>query len=123
MNASAPSFIMKSLKTTKMDVQLAIPPEDPIMRGTLRIEVRILSKNEITEAQEDGVKDLEFYDRIVVGIEGLGSPDGQLLGPQEAIKEARNGELSMYFVPAIILSYYEQFGEARRKNSQTSRKR
>lgn len=123
MSTNAPSFVMKTLKTTKMDVTLAIPPEDPIMRGTLKVEVKILSKKEITEAQEDGVKDLEFYDRIVVGIEGLGSIDGQLMEPKEAAREARDGELSMYLVPAIIMSYYEQFGEARRKNSQTSRKR
>lgn len=121
--SNAPTFLLKEIITFPMTVHLAIPPEDPTMKGSIIVDVAVKSRSEVKEMSEKNVPDEEFFRDIVKGVRGLGDVNGNLLNPEDGVKEVLTGRFSMYMVPAIIKQYYEQYGEARQKNSEKPQKR
>lgn len=117
MSQNGPTFVMKSMDTFSMKVELAIPPENPIMRGFLTVDAYVKSKAEFRELADKELEDGEYFDAIVHAVHGLGDANGNPIEGEDAIREVKEGKLSMYYLPAIVTAYFEQYGEARRKNS------
>lgn len=123
MANQSPTFIMKSMPTFPLKVELAIPPERPVMKGFITVDAVVKSKEEIKTLGEQNYEDGEFFDQLIQAVHGLGNDAGAVLEGEDAMKEVKEGKLSMYLVPAIVSAYFEQYGEARRKNSRTSQRR
>lgn len=123
MATGNPTFVLKSIDTFPLKVELAIPPEKPIMRGHITCDAYIRNKDEIKALADENLEDGEYFDRLIKSVQGLGNDAGTALEGDDAIKEVKEGRFSMYLVPAIVQAYFEQYGEARRKNSRTSQRR
>lgn len=121
------TFTIKEVETFPIKVEMAIPPVGkPEMQGVITVRCNIKNKDEVKSLAEEQLSDSDYFDRIVIGIEGMGRKEGdnvRLLSSEEAIDEVKNGRYNMYFLNSIITAYFEQFGEARRKNSSSSSKR
>ena len=123
MSETAPTFRMKEIKTFPLKVELAIPPENPVMRGYITVDALIKSKGEFKALAEAELDDTEYFKQIVTAVHGIGDVNGNLLEGEAAMEEVQTGSLSMYYIPAIVSAYFDQYGEARRKNSRTSSRR
>lgn len=117
------SFTLKEIDIFSLKVELAIPPENPKMKGFLNVDFFVKTKDEVKELGEEGLDDSEYFSRLVSSVRGLGGADGEALTGQAALDEVQQGKYSMWMVPAIIQAYFEQYGEARRKNSKGSSRR
>lgn len=108
----------KKIETFSREIQLAIPPSNPQITGFITVEYKVRSKAEVKELSERGLQDEEYIREIVAAVHGLGHPetDEELKG-EAALNEVLNGHYSMYLVPAVVTTYFEQFAEARRGNS------
>jgi hypothetical protein len=120
---SPTSFTLKEVTTFTLKVELAIPPENPRMKGFLSVEYFVMSKDDVKQLGEEGLEDAEYFAKLVSAVHGLAGVDGQPLIGIAALDEVRAGKYSMWLVPAIIQAYFEQYGEARRKNSKGSSRR
>lgn len=124
MADKGPSLILKEIPSIPVRVEFAIPAKNPILQGFLIANCNVMSKPDMKAmAEDDDMKDDEMFDQIVVSVEGIGTSQGTLLEGQAALDEVKKGKLSQYLLPAIVGAYFEQFGEARRKNSKPSRGR
>lgn len=121
--------VTKKVLTTPIKISVAIPPENPQIKGSFIGHARVRTKGENKallqrfdpyegEGDADEVLIRELYERF----EGIANEDGELTG-DAAFKELLTGPLSAYLVPAVIQAYYEQYGEARQGNSKRSRGR
>lgn len=121
--------IPKKIDAAPLKIGIAIPPENPQIKGAFTAYAKVRSKAENKamlerfsnyEGEGDGDEALvrELFDRF----EGLGNENGPLEG-DAAFAEVLSGSLSAYLVPAVIQAYYEQYGEARVGNSKRSRVR
>lgn len=112
----------KKVDTFSRRIELAIPPESPQITGHIMVDFKVLSKAEVSALSERGLSDEEYLPQIVEAVHGLGHPetDEELKG-DAAMTEVLTGHYSMYLVPAIVSTYFEQFGEARRGNSKRRR--
>lgn len=125
MSTTTPTLILKPISTLPMTVEIAIPPKRPVLQGSFVAHVKILSKPEFKELVDEELDDVVFFDRVVDRIEGLAStadPSNALQG-QAALDEVKSGPFSQYLMPAVIQAYFEQYGEARRKNLPRSQRR
>lgn len=121
---SNPTFKLKMIETFPLEIELSIPPENPVMRGKIVCDAIIQTKEQVKALGERELEDTEYFDNIIKAVHGLGAYDSdEPLEGQAALDEVRNGRFSMYFLPAIIQAYFEQYGEARRKNSKSLRRR
>lgn len=120
---AAPTFILKEMKTFPLKVELAIPPERPVMRGYITCDALVRSKEEMRSLAEENLEDPEYFDRLIQAVHGISNEAGTALTGEEALEEVKNGRFSMYFLPAIIGAYFEQYGEARQKNLRKSLRR
>lgn len=104
-------------------VKLRLPTETPgkFLEGTITAKVKVLTKEEIAELAEKGTTDVEYIEHLVSSVEGLGDADGNPLTGEAALVEVKKGQWSAYLQAGIIQAYFEQFGEARVKNSKPSR--
>jgi hypothetical protein len=116
------TLALKTIETFPLKVEIAIPPEKPIIQGTIVADCYIKNREEIKALNEEQLTDSEYFDRIVHGVRGLGNDNGALTG-DDAMVEVKDGKYSMYLLPAVVGAYFEQYGEARRKNSKTSLRR
>lgn len=114
--------LKKKVATFRKRIEIAIPPEKPEIQGHIDVDFKVKSKTEIAELSERGLSDEEYIHEIVDAVHGLGHPetDEELVGPA-AINEVLTGHYSMYLVPAVVATYFEQFAEARRGNSKRRR--
>jgi hypothetical protein len=112
----------KKVETFTKHIDLAIPPEDPQVKGYITVDYKTRTKAEVMELGERGLSDEEYIHEIVADVHGLGHPetDEELAG-QAAINEVLTGQFSMWLVPAIVHTYFEQYNEARRGNSKRRR--
>ncbi|GMU44168.1 MAG: hypothetical protein IT479_06995 [Xanthomonadales bacterium] len=121
--------IPKKVHTAPIKISIAIPPENPQVKGSFIAHAKVRSKAENKamlekysnwEGEGDGDEAMvrELFDRF----EGLGNEEGPLEG-DAAFAEVLTGSLSAYLVPAVIQAYYEQYGEARQGNSRRLRGR
>ncbi|MGQ0529987.1 MAG: hypothetical protein ACT4PG_09280 [Panacagrimonas sp.] len=112
----------KKVETFSKKIDIAIPPENPVIKGHITVDFKVKSKTEIAELSERGLPDEEYIPEILDGVHGLGHPetDEELTG-SAAVQELLTGRYSMYLVPAVVATYFEQYGEARRGNSRKRR--
>ena len=120
---------IKKVETTPIKIAIAIPPENPTIKGSFVGHAKVRSKAENKallerfqdhegEGDADEALVRELYDRF----EGLGNESGALEG-DAAFNEVLRGPLSAYLTPAVVQAYYEQYGEARQGNSGRRRTR
>ena len=108
-----------------LPVKLRLPTENPATfnEGTITCKVLVLAKEKLTELAEIQATDAEYLDTFLKEVEGLGDDEGQALTGEAALDQVRKGPWSTFLQAAILSSYFEQFGDARVKNSKTSRGR
>lgn len=116
------TFPIKKVDTIEIKIDLAIPPENPVIKGQIAVDCFLLPKDKVKELLESGLDDADFLPKIAKAIRGLGNESGPIEG-KAAFDEVLTGQYSMYLLPAITQAYFEQFGEARRKNSKPLRGR
>lgn len=111
--------------TVSMPCKLRLPTENPAVfnEGSINCKVKILSKDEIRALGEAEPTDAEYIERLLVSVEGLGDEDGNPISGEAALAEVRTGQWSTFLQSAIIQAYFEQYGDARVKNSKPSRGR
>lgn len=117
------TFVLKKIDTFPLRVELAIPPENPVMKGHLTIDCKVKTKGEVRDLQERGLTDSEYFAEVATAVHGLGTDAGDALEGAAAMAEFTEGRYSMYLLQAFITAYFEQYGEARRKNGQRLRGR
>lgn len=117
----------KKIDTAPLKIAVAIPPENPQIKGYFvgRAKIRSKAENKALferidsgELSDDEALVRELYE----GFDGLANEQGPCVG-EAAFQELLTGHLSAYLVPAVIQAYYEQYGEARQGNSKRSRGR
>lgn len=123
MSSQKATFVMKEMNTFPLRVDLVIPPENPIMRGYITVDAVVKSKEEFKVLAEADMDDVEYFAQIVQAVHGLGDANGNPIEGEAAMREVQTGRLSMYYIPAIVSAYFEQYGEARQKNSRKSSRR
>lgn len=121
MSNPAVTFTLKKIATFPLKIDLAIPPQNPQIKGYITVDCKARTREENRELLDQNLADAEFLKEISVNIRGLGDADGNAIEGEEAFKQCTEGEHSAWLLPAIVGAYYEQFGEGRRKNSKPSR--
>ncbi len=111
--------------TFSRQVKVRLPTDNPAVfnEGTITVGYRVKSKDEIKDLAARELSDQEYFDECVVSVDGLGDSDGNAISGDAALTETRSGNWSTYLLQAIISDYFEQYGEARVKNSKPSRGR
>jgi len=113
-----PTLILKQLTTIEQRVDIAIPADNPVIRGHITCDFVVRSKEAFRELSGKGLSDEEYIRAICSNIRGLASPDtGELLDGEAALQEAISGIWSAFLIPGIARRYGEQFAEASAKNS------
>ena len=120
----------KPIGTIPLKINIAIPPENPTIKGHFTGHARVRSKKENKALLEkfqdftgDGDSDEELVRELYEGFSGLGDDAGQELTGEAAFDAVLKGPLSAYLMPAVVQAYYEQYGEARLGNSGRRRSR
>lgn len=116
---------LRRSNTVGRQVKVRLPTENPntFVEGTLTAQVRIKTKDELKQFADEELSDAEYVRELVASVEGLGDEDGNAITGDKAIDEVVSGPWSNYLTAAILQDYFEQFGEARVKNSKPSRRR
>lgn len=111
--------------TFSREVKIRLPTDNPIVfnEGVLAVRYNIKSKDEVVALAAQGLSDQEYFDETVNSVDGLGDADGNAITGEAALTETRSGKWSNYLLAAIIGDYFEQYGEARVKNSRPSLRR
>ncbi|WP_313036460.1 hypothetical protein [Stenotrophomonas acidaminiphila] len=106
-------------------IKLRLPTERPNVfnEGDITVKVTLLPKDELRALLDADQGDAEFLRRILVSLDGLGDEAGTPISGDAALAEVYSGQWSAYLQNAIIQDYLEQYGDARAKNSKTSRGR
>ena len=106
------SFALKKISTFALVLELDCPAGS----GKLTFDCKVKTKPQITELQDKGLSDAEYFNEIVTGVHGAPGPDGEELTGQAAMDWVLTGDASMWVLPGFIAEYFEQYGDARRKN-------
>ncbi|CEM56775.1 hypothetical protein ABFU56_02920 [Xanthomonas campestris pv. campestris] len=112
-------------ETVAMPVKLRLPTDNPnsFNEGTITCKVKIISKDRMRELSEKDTTDAEYLDLFLVDVDGLGDEDAKAINGDAALTEVRTGQWSTFLQAAILQAYFEQYGDARVKNSKPSRGR
>ena len=133
------SLVLKDLATVPLRVDVAIPPEKPLIEGFIMCHAVIRSKPDMEQLHkdfEDGKYDEEntpegeekqtllSKNMLFTGVDGLAVDGrGELFG-DEAFDEATKGKWSMYIATAMVRKYFSHFlNDAAGKNSKRFRGR
>lgn len=108
-----------------LPVKLRLPTENPntFNEGTITCKVVVLPKDRLAELSDASTPDAEYISEFLKSVEGLGDDEGKALVDDAALEAVRTGPWSTFLQAAILAAYFEQFGDARVKNSKTSRGR
>lgn len=123
MSEQKGTFLMKAMDSFPLKVDLVIPPENPVMKGYITVYYRPKTKSEVKALVDEQREDIDYFTDLVTEVQGLQSAEGVVLEGDAAIEECKTGKLSMWLMAAIIQAYFEQYGEARRKNFNRSQRR
>lgn len=109
------------IDTSTLTIKIAIPPENPKIKGYFKADYVIKSKPEVKaifERVERGEieEDETLLRELFSAFHGLGNEKHYLDG-EDAWDEVIKGANSSYLVPACIQAYFEQYGLARQGNS------
>lgn len=108
-----------------LPVTLRLPTDkvDIFNEGTIHVQVKVLSKDRLKAMSDDDTQDAEYIREIVLDVQGLGDDAGTAITGPAAVDQVLTGTWSNFLQAAILQAYFAQFGEARVKNSKTSRGR
>ncbi len=116
------SFSIKPIDIDELKITLAIPPENPTMRGFITAGAKVRSKNEL-KAFSEKIQAGEFENDIDIlksmfpgGVKGLGNDAGPIEGDKvwEFLQTDPTGS---YITRALSDAYFDQYQGARQKNS------
>lgn len=112
-------------ETVALPVKLRLPTATAgvFNEGSITAQVVVLSKDQLKDLADAETSDADYIKTIVKDVEGLGDAQGNPIKGEAALAEVLNGDWSSFLQNAILAAYFEQFGEARVKNSKTSRGR
>ena len=118
-------LLLTAIDTIVRPVTIRLPTNTvgKFQEGTINVEVRVKTKDELQALVDQGLTDLEYIDALVVSVDGLGDASGNAITGDAALEQVKKGRWSTYLTTSIIQDYFEQFGDARVKNSKTSRGR
>jgi hypothetical protein len=126
MSNQVATFTTKKIDTAPLKITIAIPPENPKIKGYFTGHAILRSKvenKELFDRIDAGeVEDEQLVRECYESFDGLGNAAGYCEG-EAAFVEILTGPNSAYLTPAVIQAYYEQYGEARQKNFKRSRGR
>ncbi|MEF2154650.1 phage tail assembly chaperone [Luteimonas sp. FXH3W] len=112
---------LKKTETFKMPVEIQLPDG---ARGTLTFNVKYKSKADLKRMGDEEFTDEQYIAEILVGApEGLGDENGNAITGDEALREFNDGVYSAFLQNAFLQEFFARFGEARVKNSKSSRLR
>lgn len=120
----------KAVTTAPLKITIAIPPENPQVKGYFTGNAKVRSKTEnkallekYQDWQGEGDSDEALVRELYDSFTGLGDDAGNELSGEAAFDAVLRGPLSSYLTPAVVQAYYEQYGEARQGNSARRRSR
>lgn len=116
---------LSKTNTVSLPCKLRLPTDNPLKfnEGTITSTVKILPKDRMRELAEAETTDAEYLELLLVSVDGLGDDEGNAIAGDAALDEVRKGQWSTFLQAAILQAYFEQYGDARVKNSKTSRGR
>ncbi|MPS34464.1 MAG: hypothetical protein E2593_04055 [Stenotrophomonas sp.] len=116
---------LKKTDAVARQVNLRLPTENPnsFNEGTITVMVKVLTKEELRDLANAELGDAEYLRRILISVDGLGDDEGQPIKGEKALEEVYTGAWCAYLQNAILQDYWEQYGDARAKNSRASRGR
>lgn len=116
---------LSKTETVSMPCKLRLPTDNPLKfnEGTITCQVKVLPKGRMRELSEAETTDVEYLDLLLVSVDGLGDDEGNAITGEAALDEVRKGQWSTFLQAGILQAYFEQYGDARVKNSKTSRGR
>jgi len=136
------SLILKAIDTVEVKVEIAIPPENPQIRGFLLCDAVIRSKEDMRKLQEQlEAGDFDGDADILVNAPAPLDKDGKSIGDKGLFKDIRGlvntegksletydealrgGRYSVYRTTALVRKYFAHMQEAPAKNSKRSRGR
>lgn len=124
--SKAATFTTKKIDTAPLKITVAIPPENPKIKGYFTGRAILRSKVENKELFDridaGDVEDDQLLHELYEGFDGLANEAGYCEG-EAAFVEILTGPNSAYLTPAAIQAYYTQYGEARQGNSKRLRGR
>jgi len=109
------TFVFKPVDFFPLKVEL----ECPVGKGFFTLDCKVKSKPEVVALQDQGLTDREYFDELVNAVHGC--PDNR--EGAEAMTWFCEGPVSMWALAAFIATYFEQYGDARRRNGQKLRGR
>ena len=118
--ASATFNVSKKIKTFRRTIELAIPPQNPEVTGSIKVDYNAMSADEVQKMADDGLEGEEFIRRIVNEVHGLGNDEEAFTG-ERAMQELLNGDYAIWLRPAVIQEFNDTYGQARRGNSRGRR--
>ena len=106
-------------------IKVRLPTENPhaFAEGEITYKAKIKTKDELAALSEAGLTDGDYINELLVDVNGLGDAEGVAIAGDAALTEVRTGTFSSYLQAAILQDYFEQYADARVKNSKTSRGR
>lgn len=120
------TFTTKKIDTAPLKISIAIPPENPKIKGYFTGHAILRSKvenKELFDRIDSGeIEDDQLLHELYTGFDGLANAAGYCEG-EAAFVEILTGPNSAYLTPAAIQAYYTQYGEARQGNFKRSRGR
>lgn len=125
------SLVLKKIDTVELKVEIAIPPENPVIKGFITCDAVVRSKAEmkaLSEKLEEGefTSDAELLTKgdLYRDIRGLTNTDGKELKTfEDALQEVTEGKYSVYLTTALVRKYFGHTQDAQSKNSIRSRGR
>jgi hypothetical protein len=109
------TFVFKPVATFPLKLEL----DCPVGKGYFTLDCKVRPKKEITALREKNLEDREYFDELVTAVHGC--PDG--LEGEAATAWFCEGPVSMWALDGFVNAYFEQYGDARRKNGQKLRGR
>ena len=110
MSEPATTFKYTPVETFPLKVEV----ECPVGKGYFIFDCKVKTKEEAKELRNKGLTDEEYFRELVTDVRGV---PGGLTG-EAAMTWILTEKVSMWALSAFIDAYFEQFGEARRKNGQ-----
>ena len=116
------SLQIKNVETNPLTVEVKRPPQKPVIERCIIAVCKILNRDEFNALNDEQLKDDIYFDKVVDAVEGLIDEDGKALTGDAAIDYCKNGRYGLYILTAILTVYFEQYSEARQKNSRSQRR-
>jgi hypothetical protein len=115
----ATTFTLKKVETFPLVLEL----DCPLGKGKLTLDCKPKDRASQQAMVDNGAGVEALFDDVVAAVHGAPGDDGEELTGQAALTWFKEGPVSGYTMPNFRDAYWEQFGDARRKNGQKLRGR